>query len=450
MRKGSAVLLAILAAIGAYALASWVIGGVTQRQWVRGEQRLLQVYPNLTVISREYHRGIFDSTEDVTYGIAGNAQRLSFGISFGSLRLTLHSTIHHGPFPQLRALGLASVDSQLQLPEAVTRSLDPVLHGQPLLQLHTAVGFTGDSVVQPRSPAFQYRAPGGSTITWGGVTGSTRVVRALSAYTGTLSAPELIIDSPQGHLTLQGLQFSVDMQRALDAFYVGRSAVRLATLTYRPGSGSTLSLKGLSLASNATIHSGFIDQHISIGAEQFDSAQFSFQRVGYDMSFEHLDGASLAALISAMRAAQRLGSTPEAARANLAIVARYGVEMALHEPVIHIERIGFLMPEGQLQLSAKVAIPGLTRDELQGPAAMAALLQHLDASADLRIDAAVLDKLVSASGRSEQLGPQLQQLEKQGYLRQDGSAFTASLTFRSGKLLINGQPYPPAVPLTTP
>ncbi len=82
-----------------------------------------------------------------------------------------------------------------------------------------------------------------------------------------------------------------------------------------------------------------------------------------------------------------------------------GTELLLHEPVFSISRIGFAMPQGEVRLSATASEPGLKRAEIEnrdGPQVQAALMEHLNVVADLRIDAALLNRLLADSdaGRS--------------------------------------------------
>jgi uncharacterized protein YdgA (DUF945 family) len=101
------------------------------------------------------------------------------------------------------------------------------------------------------------------------------------------------------------------------------------------------------------------------------------------------------------------------------------------------------MPEGEMHLSANARAPGLTREELQGPALKAAILQHLQAQADLRVDAALMDRLLSANANGHAAQQQLVTLERQGYLKHEGSQYTVHIAYQSGKLSVNGQPFPP-------
>jgi uncharacterized protein YdgA (DUF945 family) len=103
------------------------------------------------------------------------------------------------------------------------------------------------------------------------------------------------------------------------------------------------------------------------------------------------------------------------------------------------------MPEGELLISIKASAQGLSRAELDGSpsAAGAALAKNLQASADLRIDTALLDKLLDSSGKSDVFAAQLQGLQRQGYLKLDGKALTTHLTYQGGQLKVNDLPFPP-------
>ena len=447
------VLLVILLAAGGYTSAAWWIGISTEHRLQQNEEQLLNSASYVAVVSRDYRRGVFSSTEDITYGIGGSMgqyMRMSgAAAALGALRLTVHNTIQHGPLPGLRpTVALAVIDSQLLPPPPLQRAVAMILHGQPLLHAHTTLHWSGDSESTIESPDFQYRLPDGTLIVWNGIDGSVHAASAMARWSGQIEAPGLTIDGPKGRFELAGLTFKADMQRALDTFYIGHSEAQLSRVSAHAVNGTVLLLQGMAMQSDTSLNAGYIGQHVSLGADRFDVAQLSLTRLGYVQSLSHLHADSLAALIAALRDAQRdeaMGtpSPAKASRAQMTAFGRYGLALAEHEPVLTIERLGFMAPEGEFRLSAKVAIPGLSPQELQGPAAMMALMTHLDMTADLRIDAALLDKLLEASGKRELVSGQLDQLERQGYLRRDGNTFTSTLAYHAGALTINGQPYRP-------
>jgi uncharacterized protein YdgA (DUF945 family) len=368
----------------------------------------------------------------------------------------VHSTIQHGPLPGFRpTVAFAAIDSTLQPPAALQSAIDTLLNGQPLLHTHTIVHWSGDSEGMLESPDFHYRLPDGTRINWEGITGKGQATSDLSHLSGQVSAPGLTLDGPKGRFELHGLSFNADMQRALDTFYIGRSEAQLSSVAAHEPDGTSLSIQGIALHSDSDLNDGYLEQHANLSADRVDVAQLSLTRVGYEQTLSHLHAESLAALVAALRDAQRdeASGAPGPAKISqtqMTAFSRYGLALAAHEPVLKIERLGFVAPQGEFRLSAKLAVPGLSQQELQGPAAMAALMMHLDVTADLRIDAPLLSKLLEASGKRDMVGPQLDQLERQGYLRRNGNAYTTSLIFHAGTLTINGQPYRPMGGMRTP
>ena len=112
----------------AYPGFAWLIGLRVEASLAKREQQALAQYPgSITLISRQYHRGVYGATEDLTYGLGGSAMRalapLASGSNIGAMHLIVHNTIHHGPLPQFRSIGLATISTQIQLPTEVSVKL---------------------------------------------------------------------------------------------------------------------------------------------------------------------------------------------------------------------------------------------------------------------------------------------------------------------------------------
>jgi uncharacterized protein YdgA (DUF945 family) len=122
-----------------------------------------------------------------------------------------------------------------------------------------------------------------------------------------------------------------------------------------------------------------------------------------------------------------------------------GTDILTHAPVLELPRIGFTTPDGELLMSIKASMPGVTRSDIDVPPQLlgAALVKHLQASLDVRIDTALLDKLLDSTGKGDTIAAQMQGLQRQGYLKLDGKALTTHLTFQSGRLKVTDLPFPP-------
>jgi len=148
-----------------------------------------------------------------------------------------------------------------------------------------------------------------------------------------------------------------------------------------------------------------------------------------------------------MREVQRqaLAAHEEATHDKLLDAFReHGIDLLAHDPVLEIPRIGFVMPEGEARFRAKLSAPGLTREELQSPTLAAAILRHLQGDADLTIDAALLEKLLSGSQNGAAVRQQLATLQRQGYVKEAGTQYTIHVTYEHGRTVVNGLPFPPA------
>src|SRR6185437_13699853 len=123
------------------------------------------------------------------------------------------------------------------------------------------------------------------------------------------------------------------------------------------------------------------------------------------------------------------------------------LDLLLHDPVIEVPHVDLVTPEGSLALSARATVPGLKRQDLEaaGPALIAALIEHLQAKPDLKVDTGLLDKLTEGPpGNGDRLATAARQLEAQGYIAQEGTALVTHLTFDHGKLSLNGKAFPPS------
>lgn len=449
-RRITIALISAAVVVLAYPITAWVIGFIVESQINANEQRVIAEAPYVVVVKRDYHRGIYTSTEETTYQLSLPLAQGASKNPFEQLRLTVRHRIHHGPLPRLQAFALATVDSDVELPAAVNQDVRAMLGGRSPVELHTRMGWLGGSTSSFNSPAFTLKLDSGTAVTWQGISGTVEASRGLAAWSGSIRAPGLTIDGESTHAELGMLTFSADMRRVYDTLATGKASFKMASATIRsPGDNGDVVLKGLTLRMLSSQKGDYLDSGGELAAETLEAKQFSATHLGFAFSFNHLHGPSLAALTTAVRDLQReaLTGNRDVLKTKLSDTFReHGIDVLLHDPVVEVPRIGFVMPEGEMHLSANARAPGLTREELQGPALKAAILQHLQAQADLRVDAALMDRLLSANANGHAAQQQLVTLERQGYLKHEGSQYTVHIAYQSGKLSVNGQPFPPVGP----
>ncbi|MGH8181331.1 MAG: DUF945 family protein, partial [Steroidobacteraceae bacterium] len=130
----------ILLAVGgilvlSYPGIAWVAGVAIESRIQHNEQQAVAQVPYLTLVSREYHRGVYQSTETATYGFripALPAVGAAAGAPLpGGATITVTSNIQHGPLPGMHAPALAIVDSTLVVPPALQKEFSAILGSKP-------------------------------------------------------------------------------------------------------------------------------------------------------------------------------------------------------------------------------------------------------------------------------------------------------------------------------
>lgn len=434
---------------------AWVAGITIENRIQRDEQQALERIPYLALVKREYNRGVYRSTEIATYGLRNPALQATLkGIGAAALpataTITVTSDIQHGPLPGLHAVALATVDSTLVVPPGLQKELSSVLGAKPVVQAHTIVGLFGGTSTYVTSPAFSMRLADGSTLTWGGLTARLTARRNQSRWSGQLSVPQLSFQGTQASFELAGIEYSGSDERAFGDFYLGNGTLSIERIDghgSRPGGDFSLQRVAVTSASKAT--GELFDMQVDVAADAAQFASVSLKNVIYSESFEHIHGPTFAAMLQALRAAQRQAGTDRAQfQANMqAAFRQYGGDLLLHDPVLDIRKVSFTMPEGSFLLSARISAPGLSPADLKWPAAILALKTHAAVTADLRIDNGLVQKLLTMGGADPQKAARLTSLEQQGYLTAGSSALTTHLEFSGGTLTLNGHPFPPAAPV---
>lgn len=452
MNKTTKVLLALgVIIVLLYPGIAWVTGMAVESRLQHNEQQALAKSPYVTVVKREYHRGVYRSTAITTFSLhippraAGAAAAL-----LSSFTLTVTSNIQHGPLLGLHGVGLAEIDSTIVVPPALQKEVSAVIGSQPIAQLHSIVGLLGSTTGELTSPAFSLPLPNGANLVWGGLTASGTASRNQASWSGKLSAPRLLVQGPHGRFELTGVEYSGSHQKAFDDLYLGGGTFTIERLDGNgPRPGSDFSLQRIAVTTSSKADGDFFDMRVDIAMDAAKIAAVQLTNVMYSQGFEHVHGPSFASLVRAVRTAQ-LQSAGNQAQLQAGIqdaFRQYGGTLLAHDPVIDIRQVSFSMPEGSFLLSAKISAPGLGPADLQMPALVMALRTHGQVTADLRVDNGLVQKLLTMSGSNPKVAIQLTSFEQQGYLTAGPAAVSTHVEFSNGRMTLNGRPFPPAPPV---
>lgn len=456
MNRATKILLAVGGVVVlSYPGLAWVTGIAIEGKIQHGEQQTLDRAPYLVLVKREYHRGIYRSTEVVTYRLRSPALQAAVRSAVGNAlfpsgTITIVSNIQHGPLPALRTVALGVVESTLLESPALQQELASALGSKPVLEVRTRVGFFGGATVNLTSPAFGVRLQDGAALTWGGLTAAVSTARNQAHGSSQLNLPRLALQGPQGGFELAGVEYAGSHTKAFDGLYAGTGTLTIERLDgSTPRTGGQFSVDRFSLVSTSKVAGEFLDMRVDTTADAAKIAAVTLKNLSYSVSFEHVHGPSLVAMAQRIRAAQRQpGTGPTQLQAALQDALRqYGGDLAVRDPVIDIRQIGFGMPEGSVVFSARLRAPGLSSADLQSPTSVImALRTHAQITADLRVDNGLMQKLLAMGGSNSRIAAQLTSLEQQGYLTAVSTAVTTHLDYSGGRLALNGHPFPPAAP----
>lgn len=447
-RSAKIVLVAAGVVIATYPGVAWLTGVAVQRRIENGQQALLQQVPYLQLVKQRYDRGVYTSTDVVTYRLVWPSPPAAHAPCNASspCTVTFHNLIEHGPLPGLRTAAMATIDSTVVLPPKDRRAIAKVLGEKPFLRVHTRIGWLGGIAATVQSPAFTT----GPRFSWKGFA-ATVTSRGRHSWSLKASLPGVSSGDPAGgQARLTDVALSGHWRRAFGVLDIGAftlTADRIQATARH--TGPALMMRHLSVSDTSSLSGGFLDLDVRLSADAFrlgtPARPVTVTHVVYALGVDHIDAAAMVALTKAIRTAEA-GATADPAQyqANLmAAVFRCGPQVLLHQPVIRIRQVGFSLPQGSVRLSGKISVPGLSAADLRGPAVLPALKSHAQVTADVRVDRSLL---TFWSGHNRQAATRSQALERMGYLSPAGTALVSHLVYTAGKLTVNGHPYPPVRP----
>lgn len=397
----------------------------------------------------------FDSDEDDGVALEDAADEFVEPGSTELPRFTVLHKVQHGPLPGFRALGLARIESTLELSEEARAVIAKVIGDQEPIRVTTLIGFTGSGSSTIKSPAFDYQDES-EKLSWQGFEGTFDFGRNIDSLECDAKAPGMKVTSASGLIAELGeISFDCDLERAFDSLYVGTAAVKIASLRHTSAEES-MRVGQISYVTNARKDGDFVDTTLDFGMSNLELEGFAMDDLRYDLSLNHMHGPTYAAMQRAMEEAVASSIADPAAATNvLAVFSEYLPKFLEHSPQLVINRIGFSMPQGEAGLKGTIQFKDLTQDDFAAGIGMA-LLAKLDASLDLWLSEGLLTSEWTGTAMNAEAsdGPstaekiammqmQVAQLEQQGYIGRNGDRLESRIEFKNGALTANGQPIGP-------
>jgi len=441
--------------------APWVAGSIARARMDRAYESMHKKAPYLRVTAGKWTGGWLHSEHVVTFELVlpnmnPHVPALSPVVATPtpglpqlalprSLSLSLRERVLHGPWLGRAGIGLARVDSQFALSEAVRKTLVEVLGTDQPLRIVTRMGMLGGTTItvsgEHRHVAFDKLAPqlGKGTIDWGDFSLSISTGHHADSYDANGRQPRIEVSEPDSGLRMLASDITLNAagKRIVDDLYDGGATFRIGKLSYARGGKPLVDVDAIESTASIVRKGDYVDYAVKVGSgpvrgAAVDAGGVGLQEMHSDLTVRHLHIATLQKLLSAIQAANAKvfdGATdPQAALQPP--LREQGIELLKHDPELWIDRIGVVTSQGAGTLRGSVKFTGVTDADLAAGAL--ALLPKLAADFTLEIAQSLAERIPGGATLS---GPGVDG----GYLVRKDGKLVSHLEYRQGSLLVNGK-----------
>ncbi|HEX6639145.1 MAG TPA: DUF945 family protein, partial [Steroidobacteraceae bacterium] len=349
-------------------------------------------------------------------------------------RFTVRNDVLHGPILGSAGVGLARVDSKIELSDEVRKKIEEVFGTEkPAFEVRTRVGFFDGGTTT-------FKSQGRKLITKNENVDFTYDTFHMSVgYSGNGDSYDVdgglpkveVNDKNDGtHFTLTDLTIDGSGKRVLADLYDGDFAVKLKELkvTGKEPSQNVLVQDAHYVVDQRT-KDDFVNMAAQFGtgaiqSDQFKQLNIDIKEIHYDFSLQHLHAPTLQKLMSDVKA----GYTMSLAEPTKVVSAVFGPmkehagELLRHDPAFGIDRVGLVTSDGEIVAKGLVKFTGATLEDFSEAGGMG-LVSKMDA--DITIEAAqkVLEKFPNGATMA---GGAVDS----GYAKREGDKLVCRITFK--------------------
>lgn len=478
MKKMLGVLLVLVILIpGGY----YGMGWLTERT-IRHNLDAVNRSNGLAVTLKSYHRGWFKSTAELDWKLhvpermVKNEQGASEIVAAQDFNTSMKLDIYHGPVMLIHhkpLFGLGFAETNLQVPEqydAAFNELFTTESTKPILQLSIFVNYLNNSHVELALPSFKLFAKKGGEFDWLGMQSFVHVSSNAAKVQGEVTLDGIDISKDDAKVTIGQIKSTYQLHKTADGLYLGNANMTFPSLILTKGGQKIFEMSGFDINSNSDVSSGLFSSHFKSTLEKVLANGKSYGPGILDVSVRNLDAEVLGKINAEVNQIHQ-GTEMEKQKALFAILAQVP-KLFAKGPEFELTELSFVMPEGTLQGSVLVSLPENTS------ANPFELLQKIQGKGKFRIPVDVLkvvlneinqQKLLAnspapssqttpgnpssasshpsavVSASAEMTDKQIQNMMQSGLITQSGNSYVIEVNLEGGKLLVNGNPFNPAM-----
>ncbi|WP_034334323.1 YdgA family protein [Conchiformibius kuhniae] len=482
--------------------------GIKARETLTEQHRVLADTFFFDVVSHDYDQGWFSSTETTVIRFHPNllsnlSKQLPANIqTVLDKEITLVNHVKHGLFADGIRPVRASVRTEFRFDPKVQEILNRFFNNpaQDPFTVRNTVYLGGGGKMDVRIAPFNYEELSGIKLNWQGMRADIAYQDGFKNYTTRFDIPGLsAVLADMGQITLENITVNSETREGREGVSLGASDTKLGrfeiewkenidynlrlndlvnavtdlqigafinpTGTVAP---AKLAVHNLAYQSQTDENKGFIDAKGRFSFEKLLYGEESYGPLDIDVSAEHLDAKSLAALKNRW---QQMST--EAVDADkwqqqmLASLRKEGAGLFTNDPVLKVNKFELALPSGHIKVRGGLRFNGLEAVDLND---FAAMLGKMHAEIDLDVSKKVLESFAVTQARSffatdapddageqadltakEQqdvdetvrliMGSMLDNLHHDGYITLADNAVKTKIVLQEGKPTLNGKPF---------
>ncbi len=361
-----------------------------------------------------------------------------------ALRFTVRNDVLHGPILGTAGVGLARVDSHIELSDDIRKAITEVFGDKPAFEIRTRVGFFGGGTTVFKSEGRKLNTKN-KDVDFSYDTFKLKMgySKNFDKYDVDGGLPSVTVkEGTKGSFAMTDLSLTGEGTRVMEELYDGEFSFKVKEIKYVPeNGGEPLVIQGAHYEGEVATKSDLSNIALRIGTGALKSADIAklgvdVKEIHYDFSFRKLHAPTMNKMMVGIREmyAMPLEDPTKFNEAFFKPMKDNAGELLKHDPEFGIDRVGLVTPDGEIVAKGVIKLVGATVDDFSAPGGMA-LIGKLDA--DITVEAAqkVLEKFPNGATMA---GAAVDG----GYAKREGDKLVCHITFKAGELLINGKPQP--------
>jgi uncharacterized protein YdgA (DUF945 family) len=359
-----------------------------------------------------------------------------------AVRFTVRNDVLHGPILGTAGIGLARVDTHIELNDEIRKSIQEVFGDKPAFEMRSRVGFFGGGSTVFKSEGRKLNTKKKDVdFTYDTFKMKMGYSKNFDKYDIDGGIPSVTVkEANKGSFALTDLTLEGDGTRVFEELYDGAFSFKVKEIKYEPeNGGEPLLIQGAHYEGEAVTKADLMNMSLRVGTGALKSADIAklgveVKEIHYDFSFRKLHAPTMNKVLVGFREMYGMSLKDPGKIDELLFkpMKDNAAELLKHDPEFGLDRVGLVTPEGEIVAKGVIKLVGATVDDFTAPGGMA-LIGKLDA--DITVEAAqkVLEKFPNGATMA---GAAVDG----GYAKRDGDKLICHITFKTGELLINGKP----------